>query len=92
MLSEYEAQKLQHDMKQELEASTGVVYKCAVGLLILLGLAWIGADTGPRQDVAPDAPQAQHRESALLAHGKKPYDERQARIESPQDQSEMARR
>ncbi len=92
MLSEYEAQKLKYDMKQELDATSSAVYKCAACLLILFVLALIGAYTGPRQDVAPDAPQAQHRESALLAHGKKSYDERQARIETPQDQSEMARR
>jgi len=44
MLTEYEAQKLTRDyMKRELNAAPGVALKCAVLLLLIIGLAWIGA-------------------------------------------------
>lgn len=45
MLTEYEAQKLQHEMRKELNAAPGVVFRCAAGLLIVVGLAMIGART-----------------------------------------------
>jgi hypothetical protein len=43
MLTEYETQKLLDQMKQELNASPGVAVKCAVMLLLLFVLAWIGS-------------------------------------------------
>lgn len=65
MLTEYETQKLQHDMSKELNAAPGVVLACAVRLLIVV-LAVIGAGTGVEDHAAtvvliapaqPGAPQ-----------------------------------
>src|SRR5688572_742664 len=42
MLTEYEARKFQEDMRQELNASSGVVSKCTLMLLVILVLAWFG--------------------------------------------------
>ena len=60
MLTKYDAQKVQRDMKQELDAAPGVVLKCAVGLLILVALAVIGSafDLHPN-DRASNVVQAQ---------------------------------
>jgi hypothetical protein len=57
MLTEYETQKLLDQMKQELNASPGVAVKCAVMLLLLFVLAWIGS-TG-EQDLH-STPYASH--------------------------------
>jgi hypothetical protein len=46
MLTEFEAQKLRHDMSMVLNAAPGVVLACAVRLLIVVVLAVIGARTG----------------------------------------------
>lgn len=43
MLTEYQAQKLQRDMRQELDATPGVLLKCAAGLLLVMVLALIGS-------------------------------------------------
>lgn len=58
MLTEYEARKLQGEMKHELNATTGVVLTCAVMLLLLVGIAWLGA--------ANDSPAGS--DSASLQH------------------------
>lgn len=42
MLTEYEAQKLQRDMRHDLDAAPGVVLKCAAGLLLVVVLSLIG--------------------------------------------------
>lgn len=42
MLTEYEAQKLQRNMRQELDPTPGVVLKCAAGLLLVMAFALIG--------------------------------------------------
>ena len=42
MLTEYEAQKLQRDLKHDLDAGLGVVLKCGSGLLLVVVLALIG--------------------------------------------------
>ena len=77
MLTEYEAQKLRHDMRKEMDAGPGMVLACAVCLLIVAVLTLIGAPTGaedraatmvltaPAQPVAPqDA--ADHVATVLL--------------------------
>ena len=58
MLTEYEAQKLQLDMRQELDATPRVVLKCAAGVLFLVALALFGFETDPRHDVASDVASA----------------------------------
>lgn len=65
MLTEYEAQKLRHDMRKDLNAGPGMVLACAVCLVVVAVLSVIGAPTGakdrpvamaltaPAQPVAP---------------------------------------
>jgi hypothetical protein len=43
MLTEYEARKLQHEMRHELEGPTDVVWKCALGLVVLALVAILGS-------------------------------------------------
>ena len=55
MLTEYEARKLQQDMEQELSATPGVVYRCAVLLvLLMIGLAW--SDLGDKESAGRSSP------------------------------------
>ncbi len=53
MLTEYEARKLQDDMRRELNAPSGAVLKCAALLFLLVGIAWLGADSKDLED--PDS-------------------------------------
>ena len=46
MLTEYEAQKLRHDMRKELNAGPGMVLACAVCLVVAAVLALIAAPPG----------------------------------------------
>jgi hypothetical protein len=43
MLTEYEAAKLQRDMRRELEGTTGAVLKSVIGLLVVVLLAVLGS-------------------------------------------------
>jgi hypothetical protein len=43
MLTEYEARKLQHEMRHELEGPTDVVWKCALGIVVLALVAILGS-------------------------------------------------
>lgn len=45
MMTEYEARKLQHDMRRELGATPAAVWKCAAALLILVAVATVGSVT-----------------------------------------------
>lgn len=55
MLTEYEARRLQQDMKEELSATPGVVYRCAVLLvLLMIGLAW--SDLGDKESAGRSSP------------------------------------
>jgi hypothetical protein len=57
MLTEYEAQKLQRDMHEELDGATGALLKSAIGLLIILALALFGAPLDVPDDAALAQPQ-----------------------------------
>ena len=62
MLTEYEAQKLTRDyMRRELNATSGVVWKCAVALLLIVALALFGSGIEPQHDVASDTASAANR-------------------------------
>lgn len=52
MLTEYEAQKLRHDMRKEMDAGPGMVLACAVCLLVVAVLSVIGAPTGAEDRAA----------------------------------------
>lgn len=56
MLTQYEAAKLQRDMRRELDGTTGALLKSVVGLLVVVMLALLGP-TLDRPRVA-DAAQA----------------------------------
>ena len=79
MLTEYEARKLQQDMEQELSATPGVVYRCAVLLvLLMIGLAW--SDLGDKESAGRSAsstatPGISHAEP----HSKTVFGERRQR-------------
>ncbi len=88
MLSEYEAQKLKYDMKQELDATSSAVYKCAAWLLVVVALALIGSAIDLQRDVAgntaPAAKRAavQHHDRVSIAETRKVLEERRKRFES----------
>ena len=95
MLTEYEAQKLQHDYKPEFDVPSGVVLKCAAGLLVVVALALIAPGTDLRRDVSGDsAPAAthsaaQHADRTPIAEAVKTVEERS---QSPQVAPAGARR
>ena len=78
MVTKYEAQKLQHDMRAEMNASPAVVFKCAACLLVFVLLVLIGsADLPERNSVAGlggDIPQrvtavaSAERSNAAMEH------------------------
>jgi hypothetical protein len=78
MMTESEARKLQQDMKQELNATPRVVFRCAVMLLLITGLAWSGVgDKKPADGNSSSTatPGMSHAES----HSKTVFDERRQR-------------
>ena len=66
MLTEYEASKLQRDMRHELEGTTGAVLKSVIGLLVVVFLALIGSTFDLREDAG--SPQASARAAAGTVH------------------------
>lgn len=52
MLTEYEARKLKHAMRKELNAGPGMVLACAVCLVVVAVLALIGAPPGAKDRAA----------------------------------------
>ena len=50
MMTQYEAQKLKREMQSELEAEQSALWKCAVGILIIVGMSLFGAGPGERRD------------------------------------------
>ena len=52
MVSEYEAAKLRRDMQTELDAASTTVFKCAVGILVLVLLASISPTLGLERSIA----------------------------------------
>ena len=46
MLTQYEARKLQADMKRELEGRKSTPWKCAAALAIVVGVSFIGPLVG----------------------------------------------
>ncbi|MDB5922554.1 MAG: hypothetical protein JWN13_1490 [Betaproteobacteria bacterium] len=50
MISEYEARKLQRDLRSELNATPAAVWRCAAGLLVLVVLTLVGIEFGLQPD------------------------------------------
>ncbi len=59
MLSSHERRKLMEEMRNESMSAIGVLLKCAAGLLIVVGLSWIGTTADGRDDVARHVPAAE---------------------------------
>lgn len=68
MMTEYEAQKLRESMYKELNVGPLAVWQCAAGLLIVIGLAVLGASFNPRPDGPSDVARAQERPQASVSH------------------------
>ena len=58
MVTEYEAQKLIHDMRDELQVTPGVAFRYIAGGLVFFGFALAGLLTDEPRDVARDAAAA----------------------------------
>ena len=82
MVSSHERHKLMRNFRREPACVLALMLKCVAGLLIIAGVALIGAQTDLSGDVAADRLHAQRHDSASLAHGKRLYEERRARFES----------
>ncbi|MGZ5092677.1 MAG: hypothetical protein ACXWCY_11090 [Burkholderiales bacterium] len=50
MISEYEARKLQRDLRSELNATPAAVWKCAAGLVVLVVVTLVGIEFGLQPD------------------------------------------
>jgi hypothetical protein len=55
MLTQYEATKLQRDMRHELEGTTHAVLKSVIGLLVVVLLAVLGSTLDLREDTGSQA-------------------------------------
>ena len=86
MVSERERTRLMESFKQEPVTGLAVIIKCAAGLLVVAGLAVIGAggDSAETSAIAANKFRWQQHETAAVAHSKLLYEERQARIEPKQ--------
>jgi len=62
-MTEYEAQKLRESMFKELNVGPLAVWRCAAGLLIVIGVAVAGALFGLGPDRSSDVAQSQARPS-----------------------------
>ena len=80
MLTEYETQKLRHEMRGELSAAPIVVVRCVAMILLVFGLAWLGtscqapasadlraSDVMPRPEPVSKAVFEQRRERFIEA-------------------------
>ena len=82
MVSQHERQRLTEAFKREPLTGAAIVLKCVAGLLVVAGLAIIGAQTDTTDATATAANQLrpQRHEKASTAHSKTLYRERQARL------------
>lgn len=82
MVSQHERERLTKAFKREPLTDAAVILKCVAGLLVVTGLAVIGAQTDTTDATATAANQmrAQRKEKASIAHSKTLYQERQTRL------------
>jgi len=82
MVSQRERTRLMEAFKQEPATGAAIIIKCAAGLLVVAGLAVIGAggDDAQTSAIAANKLRSQH-ETAAIAHSKTLYQDRHARIE-----------
>ena len=96
MVSRDEKERLLNEMLNEPGSATGVVYKCAAGLLIMIGVAFCGSQVDLQDSMrSASAKQTsmQLHASAWVARSVKTFEERRGRFEaSVLLQSEIAQR
>jgi hypothetical protein len=90
MLSEYEARKLQEDMKRELNTGPATVIRYGVLMLLIVGLAWTGTPSNDAvgRDSAAPAPQAS---ADRVRHSRAAFEERRQRFIAAYPDSQIAR-
>lgn len=97
MVTEYEAQKLIHDMRDELHVTPGVAFRYIAGALVFFGLALAGLLTDQQRDAARDAAAAgvstavPHHERASTAETRRVLEERRKSFESREPVKAMQR-
>lgn len=90
MLTEYEARKLQEDMKRELNAGPGTVMRYGVFMLLVVGLAVIGTpgkESAGRNTASPVAQAG----AANLSHSRAAFEERRQRYIEVNPDAQIAR-
>ena len=89
MLTGREVQKLRYAMKNELNVRLGMVFKCAA-LLLIVGLAWIGASSELSTVHSSPYPAAQ---TAIKgdSHARTVFEERRTRYIEAYPDSHVAR-
>lgn len=83
VLSEYEVQKLNDKMRNELGAGPAAVWRCAAGLLIVIGLAVMGPRFDPLLDRPSDVAQAPQPVHESLARANDGVDQDRVQPEAP---------
>jgi hypothetical protein len=90
MLSEYEARKLQDDMKRELNAGPGTVIRYGVFILLVVGLAIFGTPSKQSVDRNVASPVAQAG-AAPFSHSMVAFEERRQRFIQANPDAQIAR-
>jgi hypothetical protein len=90
MVSQREKTRLMQTFRHQPVTGVAVIIKCAAGLLVVAGLAFIGASAEDPEASAISASKLrrQQHETTAIAHSKTLYQERQARIEPKQPKAE----
>jgi len=86
MLSSMEKHRLIQDYRHAPAGIAAVALKCAAGLTVVAGLAFVGTMTDMEEGTVRESAQVQHGRSAALAHAQQVLAERRARFESEQRQ------
>ena len=86
MVSQHEREKLTEAFKREPLTGAAVVIKCVAGLLVVAGLAIVGAQTDKTDATATTAsqPPSQGYQKASMAYGTTLFQERQTLLEPGQ--------
>jgi len=85
MVSQHEREKLTEAFKREPLTGAAVVFKCVAGLMVVAGLAVIGApDTTDATATTASQPPSQGYQKASMAYGTTLFQERQTLLEPGQ--------
>jgi hypothetical protein len=86
MVSQRERERLTEAFKREPLGGAAVVFKCVAGLMVVAGLAVMGAQTEPTDATATigSEPPSQGYQKASMAYGTTLFQERQTLLEPGQ--------